>query len=242
MPRFTNMTIGTVLASGMRYADEDLTLRELLSYEVRSPLSFKGFNADKDGRYTFRADCFPSMHWSRQREYPWALYLGDVCNHHRVLDVGAGTSVFQLALAKRSRTVVTVDTDTDNVKAMAELSDLCLVPYSQPVRGDVRRLPFADGSFDRVFCLSVLEHMRDGHRTALNELSRVVKPGGKLILTFDVTVSGGRQGADFFVDEPAALGMLAYLGADEVPRLEYSLMRYDDVGKDIYTMMVCCVA
>lgn len=43
-------------------------------------------------------------------------------------------------------------------------------------------LPFADETFDTVICADVLEHVAD-EITALNELCRVLKPGGTLVLT-----------------------------------------------------------
>lgn len=40
-------------------------------------------------------------------------------------------------------------------------------------------LPFADNSFDHVVCSEVLEHIHD-YQKALNEINRVLKPGGTL--------------------------------------------------------------
>jgi SAM-dependent methyltransferase len=52
---------------------------------------------------------------------------------------------------------------------------------------DVRRLPFASGSFDLVLSVSTLDHFeRAGDiGVALDELYRVLAPGGRLILTLD---------------------------------------------------------
>jgi ubiquinone/menaquinone biosynthesis C-methylase UbiE len=46
---------------------------------------------------------------------------------------------------------------------------------------DVTRLPFPDGSFDRVTCGYVLEHLPDP-RVGLSELSRVMKSGARMLL------------------------------------------------------------
>ena len=45
------------------------------------------------------------------------------------------------------------------------------------VKADICNLPFEDNSFDVVFCNHVLEHITDDTK-AMNELYRVLKPGG----------------------------------------------------------------
>lgn len=50
------------------------------------------------------------------------------------------------------------------------------------IRGSGLELPFADGSFDRVICAEVLEHVPD-YRRMLAEIRRVLKPGGVLAVS-----------------------------------------------------------
>jgi SAM-dependent methyltransferase len=60
-------------------------------------------------------------------------------------------------------------------------------PGLKAVMADVRRLPFADGSFDAVYSGSTLDHFdseNDIH-AAISELRRVLRPGGRLLLTMD---------------------------------------------------------
>jgi SAM-dependent methyltransferase len=53
---------------------------------------------------------------------------------------------------------------------------------SADLLADVHRLPFREETFDIVLCTEVLEHL-DAPDSALRELHRVLKPGGKLLLT-----------------------------------------------------------
>jgi SAM-dependent methyltransferase len=55
------------------------------------------------------------------------------------------------------------------------------------VVADVRALPFAADSFDAVFSGSTLDHFKstDDIHTALAELRRVLRPGGRMVLTLD---------------------------------------------------------
>lgn len=53
------------------------------------------------------------------------------------------------------------------------------------VRGDARRLPFADASLDLVTALDVLEHL-DDDAAAAREIHRVLRPGGRVVVTVPV--------------------------------------------------------
>ncbi|HXN50692.1 MAG TPA: class I SAM-dependent methyltransferase [Candidatus Acidoferrum sp.] len=50
------------------------------------------------------------------------------------------------------------------------------------VQGDAQKLPFADASFDVVISCETIEHLPDA-QSALNEMHRVARPGGRLFLT-----------------------------------------------------------
>ena len=60
-------------------------------------------------------------------------------------------------------------------------------PEMECVAGDVRQVPVADGCFDAVVSNSTLDHLTDEEEAtaALGELRRVLRPGGRLILTLD---------------------------------------------------------
>ena len=102
--------------------------------------------------------------------------------------------------------------------------------------GDLRALPFADGRFDRIVCVSTLEHVGmdttrfgasraagtpESAADAVAELVRVLKPGGELLLTMPYGVAADRGWYRIF-DGPARDTLLAAtLGMRVDPRYFY---------------------
>jgi SAM-dependent methyltransferase len=68
------------------------------------------------------------------------------------------------------------------VGSMVEARDLPGSPPGGAVNGDALALPFPDATFDRIICSEVLEHIW-GDERAIAEITRILKPGGKLAVT-----------------------------------------------------------
>ena len=66
-----------------------------------------------------------------------------------------------------------------------------------PVVADVTRIPFRDRAFDSALCTEVLEHLPDPGR-CLNEIHRVVKPGGAVLFTVPMTMYTHSEPYDFY--------------------------------------------
>ena len=69
------------------------------------------------------------------------------------------------------------------------------------VKADILDLPFADESFDVIFCNHVLEHIEDD-RKAMSELYRVMKKGGWGILQVPMKNSLEKTYEDFTIKDP----------------------------------------
>lgn len=130
-------------------------------------------------------------HWSRDWEYPWALLNSHLSKDMKVLDAGSvgdlGDTPFKDYLAKRVSEVHCVDK-----KPMAKSPKTSNIYFKQAGIGS---LPYPDDYFDRVYCLSVLEHIVEEKgrfkgtiipMKYIDEMLRVLKRSGLLILTFDV--------------------------------------------------------
>lgn len=69
------------------------------------------------------------------------------------------------------------------------------------VKADILDLPFADESFDIVFCNHVLEHIENDAK-AMSELYRVLRPGGWGILQVPMKNSLEKTYEDFSIKDP----------------------------------------
>ena len=106
-----------------------------------------------------------------------------------LLDMGCGGGRHAFAALRRGATVVALDADGAELKqvhgtieAMIQAGELPAATIGTPVQGDALALPFADGAFDRIIASEVLEHIPDDV-AAIDELARVLAPGGRLAVT-----------------------------------------------------------
>lgn len=114
-------------------------------------------------------------------------------DNSRILDVGCGEGRHCLGLPLgASATVIGVDLSHDDLtRARAKVpehNDFCrqlglpLTPTPHFGVANGQHLPFADHSFDVVICSEVLEHI-EPYAEVLEELKRVLKPGGQLVVS-----------------------------------------------------------
>jgi SAM-dependent methyltransferase len=92
-----------------------------------------------------------------------------------VLDLGCGSGRFGVWSLESGAHVIGIDTGTFFAAEARSGLDL--------VVGELRRLPFADGSVTKAYTIDVLEHLSpEGLVTTLREVSRVLAPGGSLFV------------------------------------------------------------
>ncbi len=114
-----------------------------------------------------------------EHTHPWYEYADRWLNFPlgRVLDFGCGSGGMLRRIADRSEACFGVDVDPVRLANARRLTRADVRPI---VPG--RPLPFDDAQFDTVLLVEVIEHVPD-ERTVLAELSRVLRPGGRLLVT-----------------------------------------------------------
>ncbi len=117
---------------------------------------------------------------SRYLELPWALETLGANPGERVLDL-ASPKLLAVQLARGGVRVTCVDELESEIKSWRALAGDPGVEFRV---ADGRALPFDDASFDHAYSISVLEHIEgDGAASALAELARVLRPGGRVLVT-----------------------------------------------------------
>ncbi len=127
------------------------------------------------------------VHVCRYREARALLrWLGPELTGLRVLDVAGGDGYWAARAREQGARAVALDISGAKLARGRQLA-------ARPalVQADALRLPFADGSFDRVMSICAIEHFADGGR-ALDEMARVLAPGGELVMSADALTLAAR--------------------------------------------------
>lgn len=164
-------TVRTVLDQAAASADPTLVgdQRRLLELEAERRGGLPESGADELERFYS-----PGRTWQSLAAGIAALLdLGDV------LDVGSGDGAAAVAVAPYCRSLTCIDT---NARLLATARErLAKFSHVRAQVADVHALPFADETFDAVLVFHTLTYAQDPEQ-ALGECSRVLRPGGRLVL------------------------------------------------------------
>lgn len=97
----------------------------------------------------------------------------------KILEGGCGRGQYVYALQKWGYQAEGLDFAPETVKKIQDL-----FPELKITLGDVRSLPFEDNTFDGYWSFGVIEHFYEGFDTIASEMSRVVRTGGFVFVTF----------------------------------------------------------
>lgn len=117
-----------------------------------------------------------------------ALEVADVREGMAVLDLGTGRGEMAVLAAQKGARVMAVDYSPQSLEIAAVFIKEKLKPEEwarvELKLMDANNLALADATFDRVFFLEAIEHLYPEEvERVLSEVRRVLKPGGRLILS-----------------------------------------------------------
>ncbi len=119
----------------------------------------------------------------------------------RILDIGGGSNFGYSNLIR-------IDGRMESINISPAVSPTIVADLNKP-------LPIVDGAYDNVICFNTLEHLYED-RLGLHELLRILKPGGRFILTVPFLFPRhGRYGdyhrhtAEYWERELCAMGVIS---------------------------------
>ncbi len=114
----------------------------------------------------------------------------------RVLNVGCGNAPQAVAYRGHYTTMVGVDIQLKRLKTALQTCEKSDISSFYPVQSNVERLPFKDAAFDAALAIDILEHVQQP-RSLISELARVLKPDGRLLITYPAMHDHFRDGISF---------------------------------------------
>jgi len=111
--------------------------------------------------------------------------------HGNILNIAAGDGRFNNLLLEKSDKVIAIDNDDLELQILKEQCPRKLRNKLDIINVDItKRFPFYDETFDAVFCTGTLHlFQEDTVIQILNEIKRILKQEGALILDFATEIS-----------------------------------------------------
>lgn len=153
-------------------------------------MGFPGWLMRRIGPFAFQVNSL-----TRTFEYPWCFYATPLSKGMSAVEIGAGASGFQFVLAKRGLDVVSVDpliNPSESVDWVFSSDEFLRINNAfggrvRLIRDYLENAQLEGNSYDRVFAVSVIEHIpEDSALSLMREVHRILKPGGLFIATIDL--------------------------------------------------------
>ncbi|AFZ23241.1 methyltransferase family protein [Cylindrospermum stagnale PCC 7417] len=156
----------------------------------RNRYKWPSFIIKKIGPFGFQVNSL-----SRIFEYPWCFLATPLQPGMRVVEVGAGASGFQFALAQAGLDVTSVDpliNPSESVDWIFSKDDFYHLNQSfggkvKFIQDFLQNAKLESNQYDRVFSVSAIEHIPSQEIGSLvKEIGRILKPGGLFLATIDL--------------------------------------------------------
>ena len=133
----------------------------------------------KDFNYRRVQETVPALRWLRPK------------TGERILDIGCGEGTYNYRIALRGAQVFGFDLNQHQLRRAAAYHK---TPSTGYFCADASAFPLRSGQFDTVISLCVFEHLPNDRKT-LQEMWRVLRPDGRILLTLDsLSLDGNWRG------------------------------------------------
>jgi len=162
----------------------------------------------------------------------------------RVLEIGLGQGADSMQLINRGAQFNGIDLTDESVRRVIERFTLLNKPYQSVQRANARQIPFPDNHFDVVYSHGVIHHSPD-IEGIVDEIHRVLKPGGKAVImlyhksSFNYYVSIAfirRVGLLLLILFPSLAQWISRATGESVDRIQKHLTNFRNLGWSYFRM------
>ena len=159
--------------------------------QLRMPKTRFVFNGSGDGELFYLRD---SLHITRRYEYPWVA-LNIPHDAKSIVDVG-GVGSFSIYMSTKVPEYTLLNIDPEVEREMTEIQTyLRRYPNIKCVTKDILHNDLPDSCYDCGVSISTIEHITTGTvYQVIDEMKRIVKPGGIILITMDILLQGEGSG------------------------------------------------
>lgn len=181
--------------------------------------TYEKFSAQVYGEIRTRAfgEDIGQTGWLTADEHDILLSWLELDHDSRLLDVACGSGGPSLRAARLTHCRVHgIDIHEDAVRAaLRQAEQAGLTGQAEFEQVDASGpLPFPDATFDALVCVDAINHLPDRART-VREWARVVKPGGRIVFTDPIVVTGPLSSAEIAVRSSIGFFLFVPEGFDE---------------------------
>ena len=174
------------------------------------------------------AETFDSIaeHFDKTRNRPWKEvedFLEETSG--RTIDIGCGNGRHSEIAIKKDHEVVCLDASYNLLKIAREK----LMKKGDLVRSGIKKMPFKDDSFDNAIYIAAIHHLKKGRFDSLLETRRILKSGGRLIVS-----SWARELDRWDLDKDEQDVMVPWTREDgKIIERFYHLYRLDELKEEV---------
>ncbi len=165
-------------------------------------------------------------HFDKTRNRPWKEVVEFLeKTSGRTIDIGCGNGRHSEIALEKKHEIVCLDASLN----LLEIAREKLGKKAEFVRSGIKKMPFREDSFDNAVYIAAIHHLKKGGVESLEETKRILKSGGKLIVS-----SWAREQDRWDLEEDEQDVIVPWTREDgEVIERFYHLYRLEELKDDV---------